>query len=205
MYKEAERARLELESRKTVLAYSIQKHALEFGDYIFASGMHSKNKFNMENLPPTALDLGADIIVSIIGRDVPDAVFGVPKGGNLFATRVAKRLQIPLIDTYKEGNLFVARNIPLARGYALGVEDVITTGGSTLRAVDSVIQHSPDNSLNVRKILAIIRRKEADPDTVLRKRGIDLSYVFTVDELVKMFRSLYGSKLIDYDRRWDEL
>lgn len=195
--------------RKATLAYHIQQYALKFGDFTFASGMKSNNKFDMELLRDDGYDLAVDMLIEIIGEDRPNAVFGVPNGGIPIAERVASRFKVPLIATYKEGKdaFLVRENSPITNGRVYGFEDAITTGGSTLKTKNAITQYADAHGYNivVPRTLAIIRRMENDPETLLKQDGIDLSYIFTTREFLGWSMFLYEIGLIKLDSRWSEM
>ena len=195
--------------RKVALAYHIQKYALRFGDFTFASGMKSDNKFDMELLPGDGYDLAVDMLVEIIGEDKPDSVFGVPNGGIPIAERTASRLNVPLIATYKtsEGTFHVREDSPITTGRIYGFEDAITTGGSTLKTKNAVEQYANlrGYSIVVPRTFAIIRRMERNPEALLKPYDIDLSYIFSTRELLGWFMFLYERELIEIDPRWNEM
>lgn len=194
--------------RKAVLSYHIHQYALKFGDFTFASGMKSNNKFDLELLPDDAYDLATDMLVDIISEK-PDAVFGVPNGGIPIAERIASRLNVPLISTYRtsEGTFHVREDSPITSGRVYGFEDAITTGGSTLKEKSAVEQYANLHgySITVPKTFAIIRRMERNPETLLKPHGIDLSYILTTRELLGWFMFLYERELIELDPKWNEM
>ena len=186
------------------LAYYIQKDALKFGDFTFASGIKSNNKFELELLPKIAYNLATKILVDIIGKDKPDAVFGVPNGGNPIAYRVATRLKVPFIQTYKrDSKFFVNPDSPLINGRVYGFEDAMTSGGSFLVARNAVIEHANKNgySISVPKAYAMVRRMEFDPDSRLKAEGVDLSYIYTTRDILGWMMYFYTAGII---RRLDQ-
>lgn len=194
--------------RKVALAYFIYQYALKYGNFTFASGIKSNNKFDLELLPDDAHDLTADILVDIIGEKRPDMFFGVPNGGNPVAERVASRLRTPQILTYKEGNLpAIKEDSYIGSGIAYGFEDAITTGGSTLRTIERVQRYASEknHSIIVPRVFATIRRMESTPEGLLSPRGVDLSYIFTTRELLGWLIFLYERRLIELDSRWNEM
>lgn len=195
--------------RKAALAYHIQRYALKFGDFTFASGMKSNNKFDMELLLDDGYDLAVDMLIEIIGEDRPDAVFGVPNGGIPIAERIASRLNVPLIATYRtsEGTFHVREDSPITSGRVYGFEDAITTGGSTLKEKNAVEQYANLHgySITVPRAFAIIRRMERNPETLLKLHDINLSYILTTRELLGWFMFLYERELIELDPKWNEM
>lgn len=193
---------------KAILAYHIQHDALKFGDFTLASGDVSNYKFDLELLSDDAHDLAADILVDIIGEDKPDMIFGVPNGGNLVAERLASRLKIPQILTYKKGSLpAITQDSYIGSGVAYGFEDAITTGGSTLKTIERVQLYASErnHSIIVPRVFATIRRMESTPEELLSPRGIGLSYIFTTRELLGWLMLLYERGLIQLDTRWNEM
>lgn len=199
-------------AKKAVLAYSIHQHALQYGDFTFASGIRSTNKFELELLPDGALDLVADIMTAFIGNDKPDAIFGVPNGGNPIAQRMAPKLGVPLIPTYKDTSrgkslIRVHDESPIIDGNAYGFEDAITTAGSTITTIDAITRYAEDRGrlLVVPRVYAIMRRMEGNPDIRLKERGTDLSYIFTTREVLGWFMFLHERGLLELDSRWSSM
>ena len=62
------------------------------------------------------------------------------------------------------------------------IEDVITTGGSILRAIDHLRESSPNS--NVLGILALLDRIQGGRENI-EKAGVGLWTLFTIDEFLK--------------------
>lgn len=191
--------------RRTLLAYHIYERALQFGDYALRSGMRSGYKLDLERLSPDALDLTAEILADMMGDEIPDAVAGVPNGGNPIADRIAKKFDIPLIPTYKKGESVVAgRAVSEIGNHAYIFEDVATTGGSTVRTVDAVTHYGRKRGriLLVPRAYAVVRRMEGDPALMLKERGVDFDFIFSTGDLLAHFTALHANGLIKADDRW---
>jgi orotate phosphoribosyltransferase len=66
----------------------------------------------------------------------------------------------------------------------LMVEDAMTTGGSTLKAIDAVIEHGPE----VVGVLTLVDRSD-DAATLFRTRGLPLISLYTGSELLQAARA----------------
>lgn len=64
------------------------------------------------------------------------------------------------------------------------VEDVVTTGGSTVRTIAALKKAG----YSVLKVVALVDRKEGGGD-VIRQQGIDFETLFSIDDLMQLVRS----------------
>ena len=110
--------------------------------------------------------IGADFIVPVV------AARSVQRGRPVQAFIVRKEPKAHGQQRRIEGNLPERARVVL-------VDDVITTGGSVLRAVQAV----EDEGGQVLKVLCLVDRKEGGKET-LAARGIPLEGIFTVDEVL---------------------
>ncbi|MFK7736432.1 MAG: orotate phosphoribosyltransferase [Pirellulaceae bacterium] len=167
----------------------IKEHALQFGDFTLASG--KKASFYLDCRKLTLHPLGANQIgagmLHLLGADMPDAVGGMAIGAdpisaatitlagqqdkNLMAFIVRKEAKQHGTGRQVEG--------PVQPGMkAVIVEDVVTSGGSALKAVDAVREFG----LEVDRILAVVDRLEGGREAV-EAAGLKLETLVTVRDL----------------------
>ncbi len=118
----------------------------QFGDYVFASGKPANNKFEM----PLALkdEAAKKLVLKALGELAleyePEALWGVPSGGQEFAHEIGTQLGLPVVYLQKrETQGFKAVDYLLPRDRALairtnrlvGIEDVINEGTSITRTL----------------------------------------------------------------------
>jgi orotate phosphoribosyltransferase len=172
------------------LAELIKRDALQFGDFILASGKRASYYLDCRKLTldGEAANLIADGILDAVGDDLPDCVGGMAIGADPISASVIVRgwqRQMPLKG-------FIVRKEPRQHGTgqqvegpvtpgmrALIVEDVITTGGSSLKA----IEYAREFGLVVDRLITIVDRGE-NSKQVFADVGVEFSALFQVNELV---------------------
>ncbi|MGL4512285.1 MAG: orotate phosphoribosyltransferase [Lacipirellulaceae bacterium] len=173
---------------RDALADLLRAKALAFGDFTLASG--KKASYYLDCRKVTLDALGAKLIgegmLALIGDDLPDLVGGMAIGADPITASiltVAGQRGLPLRGV-------MVRKEPKAHGkgqqvegpYAAGerlviVEDVVTTGGSSLRAIELC----EEVGLKVERVLAIIDRLEGGREA-FAERGYELTTLFTVKD-----------------------
>lgn len=172
------------------LAELIKSDALKFGDFVLASGKRASYYLDCRKLTldGEAANLIADGILDAVSNDLPDCVGGMAIGADPISAAVIVRgwqRQMPMKG-------FIVRKEPKQHGTgqqvegpvkpdmrALIVEDVITTGGSSLKA----IEHARDFGLIVDRLITIVDRGDNSQE-VFAKVGIQFLSLFHVNELV---------------------
>ena len=167
----------------------IKEHALQFGTFTLASGKIASFYLDCRKLtlhPQGANQIGAGML-ELLGRPQPDAIGGMAigadpisaatitlagqNGDNLLAFIVRKEAKQHGTGRQVEG--------PVEAGMtAVIVEDVVTSGGSALKAVDAVREFG----LKVDKILAVVDRLEGGRETI-EAAGLQLETLVTVRDL----------------------
>lgn len=166
----------------------IQEHALKFGDFTLASGKKAKYYLDCRQvtLQAEALPLIGAGILELIGDNLPDLVGGMVIGADpitaavlTVAGREGKNLRGVMVRKEPKGHgtkKFVEG--PYNEGESLViVEDVVTTGGSSLKA----IEYCESVGLKVERVLAIVDRLEGGKEAFAAK-GYDLTTLFTVED-----------------------
>ena len=145
----------------------IQRDALKFGDFTLASGKKASYYLDCRKL--TLDSEGANVIANgileTIADDMPDAVGGMAIGADPITAAVitcawqqAKPVKGFIVRKEAKGH-GTGQQVegPVTAGQrALMVEDVITTGGSSLKA----IEHAREAGLVVDRLITIVDRGE---------------------------------------------
>jgi len=164
----------------------------EEGDFILASGKRSSYYIDAKEttLNPEGLFLVGKLMYAMT-REIPDiqAVGGVSIGGDPLVCSV-------VLESYnRKDNLvgFLIRKEPKGHGTNRWVEggknlktgmnvvileDVVTTGGSSLKAIDA----TEKEGYKVRGIVAILDRLEGGKETI-ESRGYLFKSIFTLNDL----------------------
>lgn len=171
---------------KQALIDLIRTSALAFGDFTLASG--KKASFYLDCRKVTLDSRGARLIgegmLDLIASDMPQLVGGMAIGADPITAAiltVAGQRGVPLrgVMVRKESKQHGTGKFvegPFAAGEELVVvEDVVTTGGSSLLA----IERSEAVGLKVRRVLAIVDRLEGGREA-FGQRGYELTTLCTI-------------------------
>jgi len=171
----------------------IREHALQFGDFTLASGKQAS--FYLDCRKVTLDARGAQLIAAgmldLVSDAMPTLVGGMAIGADpitgamlaLAGTRdipmrgiiVRKEAKTHGTGTHSTGKFVEG---PFQEGETVViVEDVVTTGGSSLLA----IERCESVGLKVERVLAIIDRLEGGREA-FAKRGYELTTLFTVKD-----------------------
>lgn len=173
---------------RDALAQLIRDRALQFGEFTLASG--KKASYYLDCRQVTLDSIGAKLIgegmLDLIGDDLPPLVGGMAIGADPITAAVltiAGQRDQPLRGV-------MVRKEPKGHGkgrqvegpYQPGeelviVEDVVTTGGSSLKAIELC----EAEGLKVNRVLAIIDRMEGGKEAFAAK-GYELTTLFTVED-----------------------
>lgn len=181
---------MSINSRERLKEILIQKSILR-GKFKLASGKESDYYIDarLTTLDPEGVSLVAEIFLEEILKDpVINAVGGPTMGadpivGALIAEshRTGKPLNGFLVRKREKehGTGKIVEGGLKAGDVTAVVEDVVTTGGSVLTAIDAVKSIGAE----VRKTLVIVDREEGG-DEVFREMGIELYSIFKISELL---------------------
>lgn len=174
---------------RSTLIELIKQHALQFGDFTLASG--KKASFYLDCRKLTLHPLGANQIgagmLEMLGQHVPNSIGGMAIGADpitaatitLAGQRGLNLLGFIVRKEAKQHGLGRQVEGPVAEGMtAVIVEDVVTSGGSALKAVDA----ARDFGLKVDKILAVVDRLEGGREAI-ESAGLQLQTLVTVRDL----------------------
>lgn len=164
----------------------------EEGDFILASGKRSTYYIDAKEttLNPEGMFLAGKLMYEMV-REMPavDAVGGVSIGGDPLVCSV-------VLEAYrKKDNLagFLIRKEPKGHGTNRWVEgaknlrkgmnvvileDVVTTGGSSLKAIEA----TEKEGYTVKGVVAILDRLEGGEDTI-KSKGCEFKSIFNLNDL----------------------
>jgi orotate phosphoribosyltransferase len=174
---------------KQALIALVREKALKFGDFTLASGKRAS--YYLDGKQITLDSAGARLIaegmLDLLGTPLPVAVGGMAIGADPITAAVitiAGVRGLPLkgilvrkqpkdhgTQRYIEGPVKPGDDVVI-------VEDVVTTGGSSLEAIERVEAFG----LKVRRVLAIIDRMEGGAQAFASK-GYELSSLLTIRDL----------------------
>lgn len=171
----------------------VKTGALKFGLFTLAGGKLSSYYLDMRILPsfPDAFRASIDLFVAEAKKvDGIDKIAGIPTGGLPWASVLAYSLSKPLVYTRKEvkmhGRERRVEGVLASGDRVLLVDDVITTGKSTLAALESLRAEGGV----VEEALVLIDREEGGREH-LEKAGVRLHTVARISEIAQ--------KLLDMD------
>lgn len=159
------------------IAYEVG--AAQVGEFVLTSGLRSNRYFEGKNITlwPKGAHVVGEAILEVLGDMEIDAIGGLATGAYPIVTAVAltsyqKGRPIPSFVVRAEGKKHGAeRRIEghLEKGWRVAiVDDVITTGGSTLSAIEAV----EAMECRVAKVIALVDRHEGGGEEI-RRRGYD--------------------------------
>jgi orotate phosphoribosyltransferase len=171
---------------RSALMDLVHKLALQLGDFTLASG--KKSKFYLDcrkvTLDSAGANLIADGMLELMGRELPDAVGGMAIGADpitaaiiTVAGRTGRSLKGFIVRKEAKGH-GTGRDVegPVQPGDSvIIVEDVVTTGGSSLAAIEKAEAFG----LKVRGVMAIIDRLEGGREA-MSARGYSLQTLLTI-------------------------
>ena len=171
---------------KESLIELIRQQGLEFGDFTLASGKKASYYLDCRKvtLDARGARLIAEGILELLGEAMPNAVGGMAIGADPITAAGITLAGLRDIDLKgfivrkeaKQHGKGRAVEGPVTPGdRVVIVEDVVTTGGSSLRAIDQVEQFG----LRVERVIAIIDRLEGGAEA-FQQRGIPLTTLLTV-------------------------
>jgi orotate phosphoribosyltransferase len=171
---------------KQALIEVIREKALEFGDFTLASGKKATYYLDCRKvtLDSAGALLVAQGILELLGGDLPDAVGGMAIGADpitaaVITTAAANGKSLSGFIVRKEAKGHgKGRDVegPVSAGQSVViVEDVVTTGGSSLKAIEKV----EAAGLKVLGVIAIIDRLEGGREA-FATRGYELTTLLTI-------------------------
>lgn len=170
----------------------VQKRSFEFGDFVLTSGKRSSYYFDGKQVtlcPEGAWLLARIILHKIKGLGV-DAVGGITIGADPIVGALAA---VSYFYGHRDLKLFIVRKTPKTHGKgraiegpallpgdrAVVVDDVITTGGSIIEAIEAV----RGAGCQVVKVIALVDRREGGTERIAAM-GIDVDPVFDINHFL---------------------
>jgi orotate phosphoribosyltransferase len=181
-----------LEYDKDLLKALVREHALQFGQFTLASGKQASFYLDCRKvtLHPQGANLIAagmlDWIASSRFPSVPDAIGGLAIGADPITASVVvlagqRGMGIRGFMVRKEAKAHGTGKLvegPVAPGMScVIVEDVITSGGSALQAVQS----ARDFGMHVLGVLGVIDRLEGGREAI-EQAGLSLATLLTIND-----------------------
>ncbi len=172
---------------REALKEMLDKKAFERRQVVLSSGRTSNYYFDGRkvSLTPKGAYLIGEIICDMIKDDRVDAVGGLTMGADPIVAAVGvaayhRNMDITMFIVRKEakkhGTMRLIEGPPLSAGQRVViVDDVITTGGSIIKAVEAARQAG----CTVVKAIALVDRREGGTEA-LEKIGVKVEPVFTV-------------------------
>jgi orotate phosphoribosyltransferase len=171
---------------RALLTELIRKNSLQLGDFTLASGKKAKYYLDCRKvtLDPQGANQIAAGILDLLGDSVPDAIGGMAIGADPISAAVitlAGQRGLPLMGfiVRKESKQHgTGRDVegPVHRGMSVVVvEDVVTTGGSAIKAIEKVEEFG----MKVREVIAIVDRLEGGKEA-FAERGYTLRTLLTI-------------------------
>jgi orotate phosphoribosyltransferase len=172
---------------KTELISLVRAKALKFGDFTLASGKKATYYLDGKQvtLDPYGAKMVAEGILDLLAAEkMPKAIGGMSIGADPITSSVVVMSAVRntplvgfLVRKQSKGhgtNKFVEGPVKPGDTVAI-VEDVVTTGGSSLEAIERV----KDFGLKVQRIIAIIDRMEGGAEA-FAQRGYKFSSLLTI-------------------------
>jgi orotate phosphoribosyltransferase len=185
--------RVILQYDKDLLKSLVREHALQFGNFTLASGKQAT--FYLDCRKVTLHPMGSNLIaagmldwITNVGRfdSPPDAVGGLAIGADPITASVVvlagqRGLATRGFMVRKEAKTHGTGKLvegPVSPGMTcIIVEDVITSGGSALKAAES----AQEFGMKVLAILGVIDRLEGGRETI-EKAGLPLATLLTIND-----------------------
>jgi orotate phosphoribosyltransferase len=185
---------MEFQYDRALLQSILREHALQFGQFTLASGKQASYYLDCRKVtlhPQGANQIAAgmlDILVSGRFGEVPDAVGGLAIGADPITASIVVHAGLRKLPTrgfmvrkeakqHGTGKLVEGPVVPGMR--AVIVEDVITSGGSALKAASSAREFG----LDVVGVLGVIDRLEGGR-AAFEAEGIPLETLLTIDDFM---------------------
>jgi orotate phosphoribosyltransferase len=181
------------------LFHLLATKALAFGDFTLASGKKSDHFFNCKTVTrtPEGMYLIGNLLFDLIQEQCPEAdgIGGLTMGADPICdavTFVSYERQHPIESLIVrketkdhgtkrqiEGNVTAVTNLVV-------IDDVVTTAGSTIKAIES-FQTEP--ALNIVSVMALVDRAEGGREA-LKEMDFDLYALYSKQELMDYAKSL---------------
>jgi orotate phosphoribosyltransferase len=170
------------------LAASLREHAYLKGDFVLRSGRRSRyylDKYRFETRPDLLGELGRRIADAVREHE-PDATLlaGPELGAVALAAAASLASGLPFVIVRKEAKGYGTRNrlegVFEPRDLVCLVEDVVTSGGAAVGAVEAL----REEGLRCRTAVCVVDREEGGVDALARQ-AVRLRPLFRASELLE--------------------
>ena len=178
-------------SYKEELLELLKKDAYKKGDYTLSSGRKSEHYVNCKpvTLSSRGLTLSSIILLEAVEKDAV-AVAGLTLGADPLVSGVAvvcglDNIKVDALIVRKEAKghgtqAYIEGKLPEKGAKITVLEDVITTGGSAIQAV----QRLRDAGYVVNRIAAIVDRQvNNEADAAMKEAGLELVSIFKLEDI----------------------
>jgi orotate phosphoribosyltransferase len=166
--------------------------SLKKGDFTLSSGQKSTYYIDgkLTTLDSRGAFLVARVFLAMLADDVPDAVGGLTLGadpiiGSLLALAGMEDLELKGLIVRKQAKEHGTQSLvegPIVKGdRVVVVEDVLTTGASSLKAVQAI----RDLGGVVDRVFVVVDREQGGREN-LKKAGCRVESIFSVSELLRV-------------------
>jgi uridine monophosphate synthetase len=165
--------------------------SVQFGDFTMASGLQSPIYIDLRRLiaRPTLLNLVAQSYIELLDGLAFDYLAAVPYGALAIGTAVSLAMNRPLIFPRKEakshGTGRTIEGLYSAGDKVVIIEDLVTKGGSALKAI-GVLESA---NLVVSDVVVLIDREQGGRETI-NSRGYHLHAVLALSEILNLLQEL---------------
>ena len=172
----------------------VKVKAIQFGTFTLASGRISSYYIDLRTIPSypgaykTLIEAYGEFLKHEFKENSYDALAGIPTAGLTLSSPIALALAKPMIYVRKDekdhGRGKLVEGVTRPGWKVLVVDDVITTGGSVLSAVEAIRAEGCD----VVSASVVIDRLEGGA-AAMKKNGVKLHAMTDILELVKILRA----------------
>jgi orotate phosphoribosyltransferase len=172
----------------------VKVKAIQFGTFTLASGRISSYYIDLRTIPSypgaykTLTSVYGEFLKHEFKETTYDAIAGIPTAGLTLSSPVALALEKPMIYVRKDekdhGRGKLVEGVTRPGWKVLVIDDVITTGGSILSAIEAIRAEGCE----VDRASVVIDRLEGGT-AALKKHGTKLHAMTDILELVKILRS----------------
>jgi orotate phosphoribosyltransferase len=176
-----------VEAKETLLA-ELREHALVIGDVTLSSGQRASYYVDARRallrpagfraagqlIAAAARDVGAEAVGGPVMAAIPlaCAAIAVPEGDDLVGFFVRKERKEHGLQRWVEG--------PVEAGATcLVVEDTVTTGGSTVAAIERI----QEEGLDIKGAVCVVDRLAGGADAIAAAAGAPFRALVTIDEI----------------------
>jgi orotate phosphoribosyltransferase len=175
-----------------ILIKSIIEHAYLEGDFVLRSGRHSRyylDKYRFETVPELLGALGEKIAIAVAEHEPDAARLAAPElGAVALAAAASLASQLPFVIVRKQAKGYGTQNklegISNPGELVCLIEDVVTSGGAALQAVEAV----REAGLTCRTAICVVDREEGGSDELAR-HGVRLWPLFRASDLLEQAKS----------------